>query len=724
MEYNINILDSFPSLNKIPQKNNLFLEFNNKDYFLNKLISQQELIISKKSFTKFYFKIYLLYNSKKVLIGSNVITQDSIKFDNNKSYITWLEFRKNNQDNNKLINDVNFLYFDCIRLKIKITLSKIIPKTDKRIKTTKSKIKIGTKTPNMSKKEEAKFKNNNDILDIGNEINDNLDSYRFIDNNYLLKSKSQEENVKINKEGLDNKIVNSKNIIEKYNNLKIKQEETISHEMKNLLIENDCILTDNNLFENYSYSTSLGDNNNKNMAKNKVYFENRITNDIKRDNINNDFVLKNSLGSQNNYKCSNNQDKNNTEINTSFNDENSKNKNIKIMKSKFKSLNKLIKEKNNIQEKKFKKLKTNPIDQSNKTNKSQSIIKEKLYFNSNTYNNFYKKNQINEENNNHLDIKLNNNRKSHIFSNDLLTNKEDEENNNNDIIKIEKEVNNYEYEEYMYIKKDYDLLYTKVFISEIKQDLLDLEFNIALEKSISLFMSYNNHLYLFIKQKNDLINEIKNHTRRIKIMNKKINLLKSIKAKKEMKEKNILLLNEFNNINLKDNYLAQQNIFKNIVNDKKNRKSMLKSIISTLLKKKPNILKNIKSTNSQEKDNINIEKINNKKYIIKSPPRSPKKPKIKSPQPTKQKQQYEFMSEIKNKNSIFTNKLINKKKLLNKNLKKNKSINYLVSSENINEKITEKAPNKENQAYAAKSNLIYYSTVKNKLYNSKIEKGK
>ena len=724
MEYNINILDSFPSLNKIPQKNNIFLEFNNKDYFLNKLISQQELIISKKSFTKFHFKIYLLYNSKKVLIGANVITQDSIKFDNNKSYITWLEFRKNNQDNNKLINDVNFLYFDCIRLKIKITLSKIIPKTDKRIKTTKSKIKIGTKTPNMSKKEESKFKNNNDILDIGNEINDNLDSYRFIDNNYLLKSKSQEENVKINKEELDNKTVNNKNIIEKYNNLKIKQEETISHEMKNLLIENDCILTDNNLFENYSYSTSLGDNNNKNMAKNKVYFENRITNDIKRDNINNDFVLKNSLGSQNNYKCSNNEDKNNTEINTSFNDGNSKNKNIKIMKSKFKSLNKLIKEKNNIQEKKFKKLKTNPIDQSNKTNKSQSIIKEKLYFNSNTYNNFYKKNQINEENNNHLDIKPNNNRKSHIFSNDLLTKKENEENNNNDIIKLEKEVNNYEHEEFMYIKKDYDLLYTKVFISEIKQDLLDLEFNIALEKSIALFMSYNNHLYLFIKQKNDLINEIKNHTRRIKIMNKKINLLKSIKAKKEMKEKNILLLNEFNNINLKDNYLAQQNIFKNIVNDKKNRKSMLKSIISTLLKKKPNILKNIKSTNSQEKDNINIEKINNKKYIIKSPPRSPKKPKIKSPQPTKQKQQYEFMSEIKNKNSIFTNKLINKKKLLNKNLKKNKSINYLVSSENINEKITEKAPNKENQAYAAKSNLIYYSTVKNKLYNSKIEKGK
>ena len=154
MEFNINILDSFPSLNKISQKNNLLLEFNNKEYFLSKLIFQQEIIIANKSLKKFYFKIFLLSNSKKILIGSNCINQEMSKLDNNKSLISWLEFRRKSQgNNNKEINDdINYIFFDCIRLKIKITLVKTIPKTDKRIKTTKSKIKIESKTPNAPKK--------------------------------------------------------------------------------------------------------------------------------------------------------------------------------------------------------------------------------------------------------------------------------------------------------------------------------------------------------------------------------------------------------------------------------------------------------------------------------------------------------------------------------------------------------------------------------------------
>ena len=140
MEFNINILDSFPSLNKIPQKNNLFLEFNNKEYSLNKLISQQEIITLKKSISKLNFKIYFITNSKKLLIGANNINQESIKFDiNNKNYTTWIEFRKRIPDDiSKDINDINFLFFDCIRLKIKISLIKIIPKTDKRIKNNRS----------------------------------------------------------------------------------------------------------------------------------------------------------------------------------------------------------------------------------------------------------------------------------------------------------------------------------------------------------------------------------------------------------------------------------------------------------------------------------------------------------------------------------------------------------------------------------------------------------
>ena len=303
MEFNINILDSFPSLNKISQKNNLLLEFNNKEYFLNKLIFQQEIIVAKKSLKKFYFKLFLLSDTKKILIGSNYINQDLSKSDNNKSFISWLEFRKNNQckNNNKELNDdINFLFFDCIRLKIKITLVKTIPKTDKRIKTTKSKIKEDAKTPNLPKKQEFKFKDINNLIELNHE-----NSFENIENNnYLLKSQSQDQNLKLNsEEEIKNKNTFMNNIKENHNNLRIKSEDIISNEFKNLFIDNDCLLTDNNLlenFENYPYSISLGNNNNKNnIIKNKIEIENKIIIDNKNDNINTYLTQKNLINLNN-----------------------------------------------------------------------------------------------------------------------------------------------------------------------------------------------------------------------------------------------------------------------------------------------------------------------------------------------------------------------------------------------------------------------------------------
>ena len=312
MEFNINILDSFPSLNKISQKNNLLLEFNNKEYFLSKLIFQQEIIIANKSLKKFYFKIFLLSNSKKILIGSNYLNQETSKLDNNKSLISWLEFRRKSQgNNNKEINDdINYIFFDCIRLKIKITLVKTIPKTDKRIKTTKSKIKIESKTPNAPKRQEVKFKDKKNIIELNRE-----NSFGNIENNnYLLKSQSQEQTLKLNSKGeIKSKNVYLNNIKENYDNLRIKSEEIISNEFKNLFIDNDCLLTDNNLFENYSYSTSLGDNNNKNnFIKNKIEDENKKFIDNKNNNINSDLIQSNNLITLNNCNYSNKQKKNNT----------------------------------------------------------------------------------------------------------------------------------------------------------------------------------------------------------------------------------------------------------------------------------------------------------------------------------------------------------------------------------------------------------------------------
>ena len=737
MEYNLNFVDSFPSLNKIPQKNNLFLEFNNKEYSMNKLITQQEIISLKKPLSKLFFKIYFIINSKKLLIGVNSINQELIKFDSNKNYITWVEFKKRIPDNNnnKDLNDINFLFFDCIRLKLKISLIKSLPKTDKRIKKTQSKIRIGTKTPIIPKKGEAKFKfkNDNDNIDINieNDDNNNLNSYRNFDTNYLIKSKSQEENVKLVNEELENIKVNTNNIIEKYNNLRIKSEESISHEIKNLLqIENDCILTDNNLIENYSYSTSLGDNNNKNIIKSRAENENKKISDIiKNDNINYELIPKNNLLSLNNYKSLNKQEQNMNLMNESLNDEIDTNKKISSSKNKFKGISKLIKINNKKYDKKFKQIKNNNINKSN-SNNVHSLIKEKIFFNSNTYNNFYKTNIINDENN-HLDhletniYNLNNNNNKNVYVNNLLISQKTEL-KENEIIKDEKISIPDEYEEFISMKKDYELLYTPAFIKEIKKDLLDLEFNIALEKSISLFLLYNNHISLFFKQKKELLTLIKNYTKKIDYINKKSNLLDSMKRKDEIKEKNKLLLDDIdNNINLKRNYLAQKNIFENLINDKINKKKILKTIIGILLKKNNNLLDNIKQNKKQDKESLKTNsKSNNNKYIIKSPSRSSNKSKIKSPQTTKQKQKFEFMSEIKSKNSIFANKLMNKKKTSNNDLKKNKSINYLISLENINERNIDKISNKENKAILYKNNLFYYSTAKNKFYISKYEQGK
>ena len=730
MEFNLNFLDSFPSLNKIPQKNNLFLEFNNKEYSLNKLITQQEIIPLKKSLSKLFFKIYFIVNSKKLLIGLNSINQESIKFDTNKIFTTWIEFRKRIPDNNKDINDINFLFFDCLRLKLKISLIKSLPKTDKRIKKTQSRIKLGAKTPIIPKKADDKFKlkNDNNEINIDNDDNNNLNSYRNFDTNYLLKSKSQEENIKLVSEELENIKVNTNNIMEKYNNLRIKSEESISHEMKNLLqIENDCLLTDNNLLENYSYSTSLGDNNNKNIIKSRVENENKMISDIIKNDINYEFIPKNNLLSLNNYKSLNKQEQNMNQMNDSLNDEIDTNKKTSSTKTKFKGISKLIKINNKKQDKKIKQIKNNNINKSN-SNNIHSLIKEKIYFNSNTYNNFYKKNMINDENNHldHLETNIydnnNNNNNKNVFMNNLLISHKTKL-KESEIIKEEKINMSSEYEDFISMKKDYELLYTPAFIKEIKKDLLDLEFNIALEKSISLFLLYNNHISLFFKQKTELLTIIKNYMKNVDFINKKQNLLDAIKKK----EKNKLLFNDLdNNINLKRNYLAQKNIFENLITDKINKKQTLKIIISILLKKNNIILDNMKSNKNLENENLktNIKSNSTNKFIIKSPSRSINKTKIKSPQTTKQKQKYEFMSEIKNKNSIFANKLINKKKASNHNLKKNKSINYLVSLENINERNIDKSTNKDSKPIFSKNNLIYYSTAKNKFYNAKYEQGK
>ena len=120
MEVSISILDTFPSLNKLSQKNNLLLEYNNKEYNLKNIINQQDIFSIKENVSQISFKIYVLSNNNKILIGTNQLNIDSLNSEN-KSSITWLEFKKKIEENKKEINDINLLFYDCIRLKIKVS---------------------------------------------------------------------------------------------------------------------------------------------------------------------------------------------------------------------------------------------------------------------------------------------------------------------------------------------------------------------------------------------------------------------------------------------------------------------------------------------------------------------------------------------------------------------------------------------------------------------------
>ena len=524
MEYSINILDSFPSLNKLTQNHNILIELNNKEYNLKKMINQQDTITIKNNLSKLFFKLYTYINNKKILLGVNNINTESFNFDNKLS-IAWLEFKKKIEENKKEINDINFLFYDCIRLKLKISLNKAIPKSDKKIKANKSKIKFGN--PNQQGKNYIKEKYiQNDIKD---KIND-IKTCRANQNDYLIKSSSKQlkENIKINndenfeKDEIKNKeIKTTKNL-----NIEIDPQKSISHEyLKDLMIENDCLLTDNNIFENSSNSKSIGDknlNNKINKFKNKdnnKQYNNNIA-DIKDNNINCDAILQNSLIYPNNFNKifknilkSDEENKNNNKINLrdkSFNkkieiikendmsNNNSKNKKIKTQYKKTKSYNKILS--NNIKAKNYKNSKSKMNVNYNNNN---SLAKDNLLFGCYTLNDFYHSNQLKSQIKENLeletinkDISLKEIRISNIDNNknlnELILFEKHKMNNEKDTIQendmIQDYNNNYEKNknnDFFTLKKDYDLFYTIKFIKSIKDDLIDLEFNLAIDKSIS-----------------------------------------------------------------------------------------------------------------------------------------------------------------------------------------------------------------------------------------------
>ena len=821
MEVSISILDTFPSLSKLSQKNNLLLEYNNKEYNLKNIINQQDIFSIKENTSQISFKIYVLSNNNKVLIGANQLNIDSLNSEN-KSSIVWLEFKKKIEENKKEINDINLLFYDCIRLKIKASKIKTIPKTDKKIKTNKSKIKFGSPNQQMKKiKKKYNIKENNNLVN----------SCRIVNtNNYLLKSNSLKDNIRTivdnNAKNEDNdkkdssKDNDSNHIMEKYQELKIDPKKSISYEyMKELKIENDALLTDYNIFDNYESITLHGDN-----SKNVTYTKNRsnvncdaiLQNSLSPSNFNN--MIKNILLQSNEEEdkithpkrdCSFNKDINTIKEDESFNNSNANTnsntntnriKKLKAHHKKTKSLNKIFYNCNNNDTKKSNNNNSKEISNLKNKNKktgniNKSLSKENLLHGYYTLNEFYNKklknNPINEKDKN-INInaiedkeiilkerKMTSDDKNTCLNGVLISKiKETEKQNDIEEFEVTKDDINEEgsinFEQFYSVKKDYELFYSLKFIENIKNDLLDLEFNLALDKSISLFMLYNKEVNSFFKRKKELVNVILNYTHKIEEINKQMDLLNHKKRKNERKEKNKLLIHDLT-LNLNNELLCQKKIMENLVTNKINKKETLKSIISILIKKQPLLLelinKNKNNQNEEKEKEKKKEKEKEKEIKNKLPSQSPTKSMTKSQIKlqrvndglTKKKESNLSENKIRSKSKntfkksqveINVNKLKNnnKKKILKKNksvkknlvmtsneiknLIKNSSINNLLSldsSTNRNSLCTENLYNKEsksgdinnihsvnNEVMNGKnnnSNSIYYSTARNKFYS-------
>ena len=721
MEIRIIILDTFPSLNKLYQKINLILEINSQEYELNRMINQKEIISIQQNTNILYVKLYALFNKQKVLIGANQLNFDLLNLENEHS-ILWLEFKKEIEQNKSGENDINLLFYDFIRLKIKIISINIIPESYIKVKTNKNRIKNGLGSPCQQEK-----------APLDNFINswrlENPNNY----SNYTLNSNLLKERIKISKENINENLMNCKN-----------KTRNISYEcMKDLSIENKVLLTDGIKYDNYSCSTTQGNCNKNNIIDESNLRKSDMNRYQKSILTPNSFktMIKNTTIQTKEEKKKNTKkvnyfnkymfDKENDSFNN-FNSKIKKNRKLKTKHKKNKSFNKISYfNPNKIEKISF----TSKIKNKNI---NKSLSKDNiLYY---TFNNFYKskkekklstKKDISVRETKHQ-IKLNPDTTQRKSLNEALS-KEVISNNQISKFKVhdycddndEKDKEN-NFDEFSEKKKDYELFYTLKFINNIKNDLLDLEFNIALDKSISLFKLYNKEANFFYNTKKNLINTIVNYSNKIKQMHKKIYLLKIRNEKNELKEKNKMIIKECKTNKYKE-VIAQKKILENLI-DQNNKKQKIKAIVSALVKKhKLSFDKNNQRENNENESSNNITQT--KFYETKNKSSN-------NIQMNLSENKIKKISKKKSFNLIYEKKnLIALRNLKITNSMKNNFINAILSFEEMNDRYniySEKISRKQSKIGEIKNsnffhkdsensknnNSIFYSTAKTKFYSS------
>jgi len=264
-----------------------------------------------------------------------------------------------------------------------------------------------------------------------------------------------------------------------------------------------------------------------------------------------------------------------------------------------------------------------------------------------------------------------------------------------------------EIDQFNIIKNDFDLFYSQKFIKNIKNDVIFFEFNLFLQKSISMLSSYHNIALLLFFENNFIIRKLNHYRNNIKILKKKINKLSLLKEDIEFKLKNFQDLKESKSIfieGIKTENNFQKKILQKVFITNKD-KEILNAIIN-IVKPKLKLLKYkninlLKDTINEEPLNDNI---NNKKN--------------KSIEINDDKLTYNMKNKSINKenlNQSYKSKKINKTpnqdKKMNK-IKYNHSYKINPNSKNINTKILNRNANikKYENAILSKYKLTKYKT--------------
>ena len=164
------------------------------------------------------------------------------------------------------------------------------------------------------------------------------------------------------------------------------------------------------------------------------------------------------------------------------------------------------------------------------------------------------------------------------------------------------------FKEFNSLKKNFDLFYSKIFIKNIKKDLIDLEFNLALEKILALFECYNNEVEILYYKNISLRNLLKNLESEINILNKKSNKLDEKREDFKLKQNRALLVRESEfhfNEDLKMQKLIQKQILENIFKNSTNKKQRLLIIFKEIIKSRPELLEFKNSENKINHNNDN-----------------------------------------------------------------------------------------------------------------------